>query len=244
MIQSFRTVLTSVLALLLTACAQTGETGRAVRGFDPKQIGKADIDRMADAHRRAVFEHVRVLAEKLYRRNPREWKKSGHASVEVALNQLLDPRSNWRLAELADYAKRPPTDKILLALQEDYAGDRVAAFVAGIGSMLNAAFEYKNEFFMLDELDPQKFYNSARNIEIAMWKLANARDAAGNLLLLSNEVATAGQPPNLSFEREFGKLIGNLDMLAIIIADKQNRVIARVVQSVATALFLPVVTLK
>lgn len=234
----------ALLVLSLGACVHTGEAGRAVGNFDPKQIAKGDIDRVADAHRRAVFDSVRVIAEKLYRRNPREWKKGGHASVEAALDYVLDPRLGWRLPELASYAGRPPTDQILAALREDYAGDRVAAFMAGLGAMLNAAFDNKNEFFVYDDLDPQRLYNSARNIEIAMWKLANARDAAGNLLLLSNETAIPPKVPNLSFEREFGKLIGNLDLLARIIADKGNRTIARVAQSVASAVFLPVAALR
>jgi hypothetical protein len=92
---------------------------------------------------------------------------------------------------------RSGTDAILLALRADFEGDRVAVFIAGMGGMLNAAFDEKTEFFMLDDLDPQKLYNSARNLEIAAWKLANARDAAGALLLLSNEMAQAtqaGQP--------------------------------------------------
>ena len=234
------------LGLLLAGCAQSGaqigNTGRAVgdsvAGFDPKQIGKSDVDRVADLHRREVFASVRVLAEKLYRRNPREWRKGGHASVEAALDRLLDPRTGWRPAEAAG---RGGTDAILLALRADFAGDRVAVFIAGMGGMLNAAFDEKTEFFMLDDLDPQKLYNSARNLEIAAWKLANARDAAGALLLLSNETA---QPANLSFEREFGKMIGNLDLLSRLIADKGNRTIARVAQSVATAVFLPVVALR
>jgi hypothetical protein len=104
-----------------------------------------------------------------------------------------------------------------------------------MGGMLNAAFEEKTEFFLLDELDPQKLYNSARNLEIAAWKLANARDAGGVPLLLSNEMAQGGQPANLSFEREFGKMIGNLDLLAALLADKGHRIIARVAQNVATA---------
>jgi hypothetical protein len=237
---------TAFLGLLLAGCAQSGaqigNTGRAVgdsvAGFDPKQIGKSDVDRVADLHRREIFASVRVLAEKLYRRNPREWRKGGYASVEAALDRLLDPRTGWRPAEAAG---RGGTDAILLALRADFAGDRVAVFIAGMGGMLNAAFDEKTEFFMLDDLDPQKLYNSARNLEIAAWKLANARDAAGALLLLSNETA---QPANLSFEREFGKMIGNLDLLSRLIADKGNRTIARVAQSVATAVFLPVVALR
>ncbi|MCX7168141.1 MAG: hypothetical protein NTV11_17955 [Rhodocyclales bacterium] len=244
---------TVVALLLLAGCAQTGpqpgaqsgNNGRSISDsvstFDPKQIGKSDVDRVADLHRREIFASVRVLAEKLYRRNPREWKKGGHASVEAALDRLLDPRTGWRLAETAG---RRGTDAILLALRDDFDGDRVAAFIAGMGAMLNVAFEEKTEFFMLDDLDPQKLYNSARNLEIAAWKLANARDAGGSLLLLSNEMALAPQPANLSFEREFGKMIGNLDLLSSLIADKGHRTIARVAQSVATAVFLPVVALR
>jgi hypothetical protein len=237
------------LSLLLGACAQTGERtggsmdklGNSVASFDPKQIGKADIDRVADLHRREIFASVRLLAEKLYRRNPREWKKGGHASVEAALDRLLDPRTGWRPV---DAAGRRGTDAILLALTADVTGDRVAAFIGGLGGMLNSAFEEKTEFYLPDELDPQKIHNSARNLEIAAWKLANARDAGGTLLLASNEPAQAGQPANLSFEREFGKMIGNLDLLAALLADKGHRTIARVAQSVATAVFLPVPSLR
>jgi len=233
------------MLLLLAGCAQSGDRGRSVSDsiatFDPKQLGKSDIDRVADLHRREIFASVRVLAEKLYRRNPREWKKGGHASIEAALDRLLDPRTGWRLPETAG---RHGTDAILLALRDDFGGDRVAVFIAGIGGMLNAAFEEKTEFFMLDDLDPQKLYNSARNLEIAAWKLANAHDASGALLLLSNEIAQASQPANLSFEREFGKMIGNLDLLSGLIADKGHRTIARVAQSLATAVFLPVMALR
>jgi hypothetical protein len=88
--------------------------GGSASSFDPKQVGKSDIDRVADAHRRAIFSSVRVLAEKLYRRNPREWKKGGHASIEKALDRLLDPRTGWRVAEAAG---RTGTEAILLSLR-------------------------------------------------------------------------------------------------------------------------------
>jgi hypothetical protein len=110
-----------------------------------------------------------------------------------------------------------------------------------MGGMLNAAFDEKTEFFMLDDLDPQKLHNSARNLEIAAWKLANARDAAAPCCCCQQRDGAGRQPANLSFEREFGKMIGNLDLLSRLIADKGNRTIARVAQSVATAVFLPVV---
>ena len=75
-------------------------------------------------------------------------------------------------------------------------------------------------------------------MEIAVWKLSSARNAAGMPLLLSNEMG--GSTPNLSFEREFGKIIGSLDTLSKIIADKTNRTVVKVIQTMATAVFLPV----
>jgi hypothetical protein len=60
----------------------------------------------------------------------------------------------------------------------------------------------------------------------------------GELWLLSNE--GAGPVKNLSFEREFGKIIGNLDLISKIIADKTHRIVAKVFQNLATAIFLPV----
>ncbi|MCP2937765.1 hypothetical protein NK983_34215, partial [Salmonella enterica subsp. enterica serovar Typhimurium] len=79
--------------------------------------------------------------------------------------------------------------------------------------------------------------NCARNIEISAWKLAQSRDELGAPLLLSNEIGIDGVR-NLSFEREMGKMIGWLDMSAQIVADKNRRVVTRILQSLATAVFL------
>ncbi len=104
--------------------------------------------------------------------------------------------------------------------------------------MIQTAFQDKTEFFVLDDLDPQSLYNAARNVEIAVWKLSNDRTAQGEPYLLSNE--GAGPAPNLSFEREFGKVIGSLDVLSKIVADKTDRTVVKVIQSLATAVFLPI----
>ena len=158
--------------------------------------------------------------------------------MEAALAQLFDPKLEWRLPTLEG---RRGVEALAAGFRDDFAGDRVAALIGGTGSMLHAAFNGQSDFYLLDSLDPQKLYNSARNIEIAAWKLANARDASGNLFLLSNEMQGT---PNLSFEREFGKVIGNLDLLSVIIADKANRTIVKMIQNVATATFIPIPFLK
>jgi hypothetical protein len=90
---------------------------------------------------------------------------------------------------------------------------------------------------MTDSIDPQRIYNVARNIEIAAWKLSNSYDEKGHLYLLSNEINETDH--NLSFEREFGKMIGRTDFYAIAVAEKSQRLISRVAQSLATAVFLP-----
>jgi hypothetical protein len=207
----------------------------------PGQLAKTDIDRIADLHRRESFASLKRLADKLYRRNPREWKKGGHASFEVALAQLTDPLRAGLSPELGG---RRGTALILAGLRDDYAQDRVAAFIGGLNNMIFDAFDGKVEFFVLDDLDAQRLYNAARNVEIAAWKLANARRAqpegdspAGAPLLLSNEMTPV---QNLSFEREFGRMIGSLDLLSQIAADKANRTVVKVVHNLATAVFLPV----
>jgi hypothetical protein len=220
-----------VAVLLLSACASNG-------ALAPGQLAKTDIDRIVEAHRQDVFANLKTLAEKLYRRNPREWRKSGVASQDEAVARLFDPQTAWRLPGIEG---RRGVEAVQIAFRDDFAGDRVAAFIGGLGGMLHAAFEEKTEFYVFDDLDPQKLYNSARNVEIAVWKLANARGADGNPLLLSNEMQPA---QNLSFEREFGKMIGNLDLLSKIVADKTNRSVVKAIQSMATAIFLPVPGLR
>jgi hypothetical protein len=221
---------------ILAACANQGTTPeRSAGGFSASQIVKSDIDRVIDAHQREIFSNLRLLAEKLYRRNPRELKKSGAANVDIGVARIFDLAHTWKFPELQ--GKRG-AQAIQLASQEDYRGDRVLAFMVGLGSMIQTAFQDKTEFFVLDDLDAQSLYNAARNVEIAVWKLSNGRTAGGELFLLSND--GSGPVANLSFEREFGKVIGSLDVLSKIVADKTNRAVAKMIQSLATAVFLPI----
>ncbi len=231
-----RRVLLCIGLCLPAACANHGSVpARSTNTFSTSQLVKTDIDRVAEAHQREIFVNLRALAEKLYRRNPRELKKSVQPSVAAGIARIFDMPHAWNFPELE--GKRG-TQAIQLAFQESYRGDRVLAFVAGLGSMIQTAFQDKTEFFLLDDLDPQGLYNAARNVEIAVWKLSTARSARNDLYLLSNE--RAGAVANLSFEREFGKIIGSLDVLSKIVADKTDRTIVKTLQSLATAVFLPI----
>jgi len=102
-----------------------------------------------------------------------------------------------------------------------------------------AAFNHQTEFYLLTEMDAQKLYNAARNTEAVVWKLSNARNLRGEFILLSNGFDVNGVA-NLSFEREFGKLIGIQDALAKVIEDKNNRAIRFGVVNLASMVFLPI----
>jgi Ni/Co efflux regulator RcnB len=224
-----------LLALSLAACTtKMGKDGRTQTTVDVKYLAKSDVDRIADTDRAEVVEGLLLIADKLYKRNPKEWKKGGAVSREAAVERLRQRNSrSW--PEFGGLRERQAA---ALAFSNAYDGDRVAALVYGLLTMVDAAFEHKEEFYILDSLNETKLYNAARNMEIAVWKLGNDRNQAGELFLLSNELDPANR--NLSFEREFGRITGLLDLMAKIVADRNGRTVSRSAQAVATMVFLPV----
>ncbi|MEQ1598168.1 MAG: hypothetical protein ABL880_02260 [Methylotenera sp.] len=200
------------------------------------QLGKTDMDRMADVELEENTQSLRNLMTKLYKRNPHELPKSTTSSIEKMVDWVFDGESQHHF-QFKDMDNKQGTDAIFLAFNPDYQGDRVLAYIVGLHTMLLKAHGNKTDFYLTDTIDPQHIYNVARNIEIAAWKLSNARDAKGNLYLLTNEINEKDR--NLSFEREFGKMIGRTDLYAIALAEKSQRLISRVMQSIATMAFLP-----
>jgi hypothetical protein len=231
--------LKTCLLVLMTACMlQTGCMTRPAQN-DPQSGGsslgylaKSDIDTVSDLHARESLALVRELAEKLYRRNPSHCKHTGR-TIEECLARISN--HNDRLPELG--GKRS-IDALQLTFEDSYHGDRVLAFIVGMQTMMLASYNNKTDFYLMDELDPQKLYNSARNVEIAVWRLSNKHDQNGQLYLLSN--SRQDEVPNLSYERLFGKLIANQDMMSRIIAEKFDRRVKNIIQSLATAVFLPI----
>lgn len=242
----FNLFFSSLLILILSACASNNSPPSAGQSNKPipeqqdrstiSQLGKADFDRMADVEMRENTESLRLLMLKLYKRNPQELKKSTSDIAEKMVTWIFDggEQHHYLLPEINNLQG---TDAIFLAFKPDYTGDRVLPFIVGLHTMLLKAHNDKTEFFFTDSLEPQRIYNVARNIEIAAWKLSNARDESGALYLLTNEIND--NEKNLSFEREFGKMIGRTDLYAIALAEKSQRLISRIMQNLATAAFLP-----
>ena len=200
------------------------------------QIAKTDFDRMADVELEENTQSLRTLMLKLYKRNPNQLAKSTSDKAEAMVDWVFDGelQHHWQFKEIDN---KQGTDASSLTFDSNFEGDRILPFIVGLQTMLAKAHGNKKEFYLTDNLDPQRIYNVARNIEIAAWKLSNARNADGNLYLISNEINDKDR--NLSFEREFGKIIGRTDLYAIALAEKSQRIISRVMQSLATAAFLP-----
>jgi hypothetical protein len=226
--------------LLLTACSVTAiqrkDGSSSVRSFSLRDLAKSDVDEVIEIHQQAVIDSLKTLTLKLYRRNPGEWRKSGHARADEATDALFTSLSHWHLSPQRNLDWKASLHD---AWRVEYPGDRVKALMEGLLVMHMAAFDNRTEFYLLSDVDAQKLYNAARNTEAVVWKLATARDPHGELLLLSNGTDGNGVA-NLSFEREFGKLIGNQDTLARIIEDKSNRAIRFGVVNLTSMVFLPV----
>ncbi len=68
-----------LLALMVAGgCAtKMGKDGRTESTVDVKYLAKTEVDRIADTVRSDVTDGLLLIADKLYKRNPREWKKAG-----------------------------------------------------------------------------------------------------------------------------------------------------------------------
>ena len=226
-------VLVIGLLVLLSGCASLPE-GSKLKGTDFKtsSLVKTDVDLITETIQGFVFSSLKELATKLYKRNPREWRKSGYDSVESAVNRVV-------ASPFAEVEGKRSIACIQLAFDDTYAGDRVKALILGLETMILDAYGGDQEFYLFDQLDAQKLYYSARNIEVASWMLRTRRDSGSELFLLSSS-DLEGNMVNPSFERLFGKIINAQDIIAQIAADSTHRTIKQILQTMVTA-FIPII---
>ncbi|WP_372825193.1 hypothetical protein [Polaromonas sp.] len=227
------------LALLLSGCStmdpaavHRGET--RVAPLTSSELAQSDVNRMATLAMRDNLDSLYRLIDKLYRRNPAEWRKTSSVNREAAIERVrsaIDSRTPWpELQGKRDIAA------LSLALSPEFKGDRVAAFIYASADMLIVAHDGKTTFYLVDGLDAQHIHNAARNVESAVWLLATRRNSAGQPLLLADEISERER--NLSFEREFGKMVGRLDLLSEVLTEKYRRAVISYVQNLAGASFL------
>ena len=232
--------LASVIALsgcvMPAEMARPGEPGPRTEPMSADQLGQTDFNRTVSVAMRDNLDSLYVLAEKLYRRNPREWQRSGATGPEdavlrirVSVEAMTAPPGLQNLKDI----------QILgVALDPNYHGDRVAAYIYGLADTLVAAHNGKTRMYATDILNGQRVFNAARNVEIAAWMLQTRRDNHGVLLLLANE--WSNDTVNLSFERTFGAIIGRLDLIANLLGENSRRIGINYAQGFMLFNFLPV----
>lgn len=227
------------MGMMVSSCASVtadGQDGPRNESMSFDQLLQTDFNRTVTLAMRDNLDSLYRLQEKLYRRNPRQWRNAGFADLDVALTHGRDAIVN----------ARPPIDlqglrdvEILsVALDPAYQGDRVAAFIYGMADMILTAHDDKSRFYASDVLDAKRIFNAARNVEIAAWLLGSRVDDQGQPLLLANEISE--DAVNISFEREFGQLVGRLDLVANLLDENMRRVGINYVQGLFFFSFLPV----
>jgi hypothetical protein len=220
---------------LLAGCASSPAPHGQVKGAEAssREMGQSDTNRVATLAMRANLDSLYLLMSKLYRRNPAEWKKTAatREEAEKKVRQAIEERQAW-----PELQGKRDIQAMTLALSPEFKGDRVAAFIDATADMIIVAHGNKIEFFLVDGLDAQHLYNAARNVELAAGLLARRRTTAGAPLLLSDEIGE--QARNLSFEREFGKIVGRLDLMAEFMTERYRRAGISYVQNLLGGSFL------
>ncbi len=196
------------------------------RPYKLSNIAKSEVNMVIDLHLNEITRLIEQLAVKLYKRNPGELKKTAYPAGEMEdrIKKIVACKESGALKEL--HGKKG-IEAMLLSFEENFKGDRVFALMAGLYTMILNSYNNRCESFIINQLNQQKLYNSARNIEVLVWRLKTRKNAEGQLFFLTNETEKHRQ--NLSFERLFGKMIAIQDMTALIVADQTNRIINRIV---------------
>src|SRR3989344_5801864 len=174
---AMRLSLLVVLLLAVTGCAtrQDHQTIVSTRSpINPTEFFQSHADRMATLGMRNNLNSLYRLMDKLYLRNPREWRKTGLPDVESA------KRAVHRAIELdqplPQLGGRTDVAALSYSLSAEYQGDGVGAFIYSLASMLITAHGGRTEYYLSDTLDPQFVHNAARNVEKASWMLALRTD--------------------------------------------------------------------
>ena len=78
------------LLVLLSGCASTPEGSKLhSTDFQASSMAKTDVDLITETIQGFVFSSLEELGTKLYKRNPREWRKSRYDSIESAVSRIM-----------------------------------------------------------------------------------------------------------------------------------------------------------
>lgn len=231
-------LLSGTLLLCAGGCSQQQGRDMATQISEgtPTELFQTSVDRIATLSMQDNLQSLYLLMNKLYLRNPAEWRKSGFLDARTAEREVRNAIEQRQ--PLPQLGERRNLAALSYALSPEFLGDRVGAFIYAIGSMLITAHGGRQEFYITDVINPTFVNNAARNIEKATWLLSQRQNANGELLLFSNEISEEGS--NLSFAVEFGKIVARLDLLTQMLDERYRRIGLNYAQSLLLMNFLPV----
>jgi hypothetical protein len=225
-----------VVTFFIAACSSTSPVTEKQVNSQLSRLGKGDIDEVVELHQKHVLQQLKTLMVKLYKRNPTHRHDKLQRDIEQSVELVFKYPDMYYFPQ---WQEKTSTDLVRLSLSDEFQGkDRVLPFIVGLRTMLMASYDNRTEFYLFTKVDEQKLYNSARNIEIAAWLLADRRDKDGDLYILSDSLAA--ETRNLSYQRLIGQMIATQENLAYIIAQKTGRLIKTVVVKTASMMFLPI----
>ncbi|MGQ2997334.1 hypothetical protein [Variovorax sp.] len=224
----------------LGGCGAFQNTQRA-EPYANQEWLQSSANRIANLSLRDNLESIRRVQTTLYRRNPREWRKSA-ASMDAASQRAWAAVTQG--PDLPELHGVTGIEAIRLAFDtgpQGYQGDRVAALVVGWASMLKQANGDTWEQSMIDGINAENSYRAARNFEISLWLIASKTGPDGQPLLLATEISERGR--NLVADRELSKVVARLDLLAAQADEKYRRAALDFGQNWVMGVVMPFFTL-
>lgn len=204
----------------VAGCASVRSTERA-EPYASQEWMQSGANRIANLSLRDSLQSVRRVQSTLYKRNPREWRKSA-PSMEEATQRAWD--AVLKGPPLPELKGATGIDAIRMAFDtgpQGYQGDRVAALVFGWATMLKQANGDTWDQTMIDGVNAENSFRAARNFEISLWLISSKTGPDGQPLLLATEISDRGR--NLVADRELSKVVARLDLLAAQADEKYRR---------------------
>ena len=224
--------------VLLNGCQHQPSSSLTQENNDIRltRLVQSDIDEVIALHQQAVLQQLQEMMLKLYRRNPSQRYDKDRRTIEESVTEVFLRPVEYGYSHWEGLSG---VEMIQLAMDPNYGvNDRILPFILGLRKMIMASYNHQHEFHLFNKVDEQKLYNSARNIEVAAWLLAQRKDNNNQALILSDSVA--GEQRNISYQRIIGKMIATQDNLAKVVSRQRGRVIKAVVLQVASMAFLPI----
>ena len=144
--------------------------------FEGQEFFQSEGNRIVGHAMQANLQSLMLLADKLYRRNPAQWRKTA-TSREAALQAIRqvieqEETAQANAPQAPAQANRPALAwpplqgrrdiaALRLALAPEFTGDRVAAFIIACADTLITAHDGKRQFHYFDGPDPPHTYNTA-----------------------------------------------------------------------------------